>query len=274
MEIAVEPGGLALADGTLWVASARAGTITPVDADGRPGVALRVGDTPARIAAGANALWVTDAANGEVVPVALGRRDEAGEGRAAPPRVLAPLRGGADASDVALAGGAVWVASSADGRVHALGPGGERKALRTGAGPVALAADERSVAVADPRAGTLTVIGAQSRAIRSRFEVGGTPVDVALAGDTAWIADSTGGRIVELQVQSGSSHSIAVGRRPVALATAGADVYVLTAGTRELVRVRDGRVRSRRAIGSAPTALAVDDRFVWVSAGRLLRFER
>jgi hypothetical protein len=103
-------------------------------------------------------------------------------------------------------------------------------------------------------------------------------VDVSLAGDTAWVADSAGGRIVAVDLRTGrAGETVAVGRRPVAVAAAGEDVYVLLAGERELVRVRDGEVRSRRDVGAEPAALAVDGRHVWVAASgsdRVLRFER
>ena len=43
------------------------------------------------------------------------------------------------------------------------------------------------------------------------------------------------------------------------------------------MRVRDGQVRSRRAVGAEPAALAVDAEHVWVASpgsDEVLRFER
>ena len=117
---------------------------------------------------------------------------------------------------------------------------------------------------------------ARAAATGSPVQIGGAPVDVALAGDTAWVADAAGGRIVAVDLAAGTiERTIGVGRRPVAIAAAGEDVYVLTAG--ELVRVRDGRVRSRRSVDAEPAALAVDAEHVWVaspSSDEVLRFER
>ena len=259
--VAGGPSALVAGDGRVWVAAPRAGTVVALDAEtGEPtGTPLRTGDAPARLALGRSGVWVADAAAGTVRAVR-------------PPRVFSPVRLGADATDVALAGGAVWVASSADGRVYVVEPGTTRP-LPAGRSPVALAADERRVVAVDDRGGTLTTFDPSRRAtVGSPVHIGGAPVDVALAGDTAWVADAAGGRIVAVK-DGAVTDSVAVGRRPVALATAGADVYVLTAD--ELVRVRDGRVRSRRSVRAA--ALAVDAEHVWVaspSSDEVLRFER
>jgi YVTN family beta-propeller protein len=185
--------------------------------------------------------------------------------------VLAPIRVGADASDVVLAGGALWVASSADSRVYRIDSAGAT-ALRLGRMPVALASDGRRVMVADAEAGTVTAIDVRTRRPAAPVRVGGAPVDVALAGETTWLADAAGGRIVAVR-GSAVADSVAVGRRPVALEAAGEDVYVLAGD--DLVRVRDGEVRSRRPVGAGATALAVDRRFVWVAVGdNVLRFDR
>jgi DNA-binding beta-propeller fold protein YncE len=208
---------------------------------------------------------VADAAAGAVIPMQL-----------RPPRTFPSLQPGADASDVVLAGGAVWIASSADGRVYVVEPGvATARPLPAGVSPVALAADERRVVAADDRGGTLTTFDARTRAVTgSPVRVGGALVDVALAGETAWVADAAGGRIIA--VRGGAvTDSVAVGRRPVALATAGEDVYVLTAD--DLVRVRDGEVRARRSVGAEAAALAVDADHVWVASpatDEVLRFER
>jgi DNA-binding beta-propeller fold protein YncE len=265
IDVAGGPAGIAVADGRVWVAGSRSGAITMLDAEKATpiGEALRPGGAPTRLAVGEAGVWIADAAAGAVIPMQL-----------RPPRTFASLQPGADASDVALAGGAVWIASSADGRVYVSEPGVETaRPLPTGVKPVALAADERRVLAVG--GDTLTAFDARRRTpAGSPVRVGGALVDVALAGETAWVADATGGRIVA--VEGGAvTGSIAVGRRPVALATAGDDVYVLAEGN--LVRVRDGEVRSRRPVGAEATALAVDSGHVWVSSpntDEVLRFER
>ena len=268
------PAGLAVMDGRVWSTSPRAGTVTPVDADGRVGAPVRVGGAPARIAAGANGLWVTDAATGRVVPVEV-PPPAPPSAAVAGPTAFPPLGAGADASDIALAAGALWVASTSDRRVYALEPDGVTGRIDAGEGPVALAADARRVVAADAPAGAISVIDAPGRKFGGQVRVGGTPVDVALVGDAAWVADAAGARLVRVDLGSlRVTHTLAIGRRPTALASAGDDLYVLLAGDREVVKVSDGVVQWRRALPGAPTALAVDARHVWVGAGQLLRYER
>jgi hypothetical protein len=275
LEIRVTPpAGLAVLDGRVWSTAPRQGTVTPVGADGQVGAAVRVGGAPARIAAGANGLWVTDASTGRIVGVEVPPPAPPGAAIAGP-SASKPLVAGADASDVALAAGAVWVASTADRRVYALEPDGKVSRIDAGEGPVALAADARRVVAADAPAGSLTVIDARRRAYSGQARIGGTPVDVALTGDAAWVADAERGRLVRVDLGSlRVTHTLAIGRRPVALTSAGDDLYVLVAGDRELVKVTGGVVQWRRSLPAAPTAIAVDDRHVWVGAGQLLRYGR
>ena len=103
------------------------------------------------------------------------------------------------------------------------------------------------------------------------MRVGGALVDVALAGDTAWVADAAGGRIVAVDLaRARSSDTIAVGRRPVALATAGDDVYVLTAGATWCACATARSARAGR-VGADAAALAVDAEHVWVASPELRR---
>jgi len=257
------PTALAISGGNVWVATPRTGAVVALDADtgGPAGPPLRTGGAPARLAPARSGLWVADAAAGVVFGVHKRR-------------VLPAVRVGADASDVALAGGAVWTASSADGRVY-VHDGSGTSPLRAGRSPVALAADDARVFAADSETGTLTILDARTRKSVT-IAVGGAAVDVALDGDTAWVADAAGDRIAAVRGGAVRS-SVPVGDRPVALATAGEDVYVVTAGERRLLRVRDGKVRSSRPLDGDPAAVAVDRAHVWValpSENHVLRFDR
>jgi DNA-binding beta-propeller fold protein YncE len=106
-------------------------------------------------------------------------------------------------------------------------------------------------------------------------------VAVAVTGTSAWVADARGGTVARVDLETGERRgaSIAVGRRPVAVAADGDDVYVLCRGDRTLVHVdgASGEVRSRRAAGEDPTAVGLDATYVWVADSgddAVLRFER
>ena len=219
-----------------------------------------------RLALGASGVWVADAAAGAVIPMQLR------------PRARSPRCSRAPTPATSRSRAARVDRGSADGRVYVVEPGRDAaRPLPAGQSPVALAADARRVVAVDDRGGTLTAFDARTRAAAgSPVQLGGAPVDVALAGDTAWVADAAGGRIVAVDLAAGTiARTVAVGRRPVAIAAAGDDVYVSPRAS--LVRVRDGRVRSRRAVGATPAALAVDAEHVWVAfpgADEVLRFER
>ena len=139
-----KPTGLVVASDRVWVAGPSAGSVWILDAaSGRPAAPpLRTGGTPARIALDSRWAWIADTQRGAVI------RAERTGASAGP-----PIASGPDVTDVAVAGGAVWTASSADGTVRVLDSRGRRRVLHVGARPLALAADERRVVAADAGAG-------------------------------------------------------------------------------------------------------------------------
>ena len=255
------PTGLAVADGRVWVAAPRSGTVAVLDAaTGRPtGDALRVLGAPARVAVGAAGVWVADTTQGTVIPL---RRD--------PPLAYPPIRLGADVSDVALSARAVWAISSPESVVRIVERGSRIRSLPVGRTPVDIAADERRVVVASAGDGTLTWFDARTRRrLHAPRRVAVAAVAVALSGDAAWVADARRGTVTRVDARTGrpSSPAIVVCPRPIALAADGDDVYTLCARDRTLVHVdaTGFDVTSRRPAGDEPVALALDDRRVWVA---------
>jgi YVTN family beta-propeller protein len=255
-----DPTAILVAGHNVWVASQGAGVVSVLDREsGHVTQTIRTGGSPARLAPAAGGVWVADTSGASLVPVT-----------ARPPRRYARIAAGADVSDVAFARGAVWWASSAEGvvRVRGRDPGSEQS-LGVGARPIALAGDRRWVAVANAGDGTLARIDAGARRLAGPpVRVGGTPVDVAVDGDTAWVLDASTDSVVSVDLRRGTLvKRIAVGRQPVAVAADGDDVYVVSAGDRELVHLSatSGHVQSRTRIGQAPAALALDPAHVWVT---------
>jgi DNA-binding beta-propeller fold protein YncE len=216
-------------------------------------------------------VWAVDTTRAELVPI-----------QPDPPRAFAAIPLGADASDVAVAAGAVWVLNSPAGALRAIEPGQPVREFEVGAGAVDLGAGGGWIAVAGGGNGTLTRLDAEARRVAGPpVSLGGLPVAVAVSGTTAWVADAGAGTVARVDLKTGERRgaSIAVGRRPVAVAADGNDVYVLCRGERTLVHVdgATGEVRSRRSAGEDPTALALDAAYVWVAdSGQdaVLRFER
>jgi DNA-binding beta-propeller fold protein YncE len=267
------PTGLVVADGRVWIAAPRSGTVTVLDAEtGRPsGEPLRVLGAPARVAVGASGVWLADSAQGTLIPV---RRD--------PELAYPPIRVGADVSDVALAGRAVWAVSSPENVVRTIEPGGRVRTFPVGRSPVDVDADARRVVVVSAGSGTLTWFDARTRRqLHAPRRVAAAPVAVALDGDVAWVTDVRRGTVTRVDARTGrpSSPAVVICSRPVAVAADGDDVFALCARERELVQLdaSELRVTSRRPAGDQPVALAVGGTRVWVADGdrdEVIAYER
>jgi DNA-binding beta-propeller fold protein YncE len=126
--------------------------------------------------------------------------------------------------------------------------------------------------------GALVRFDSATRRAQGRpVQLGGHPVDVAITGGTAWVAD-LGGTVRGVTLADGrAGPAVTVGRAPVAVAADSRDVYVLCRADRTLVRLSpSGDVRSRVPLEHVPTALALDPRHVWIAAGtnELIRVDR
>jgi hypothetical protein len=264
--VPAQPTGLAAAGGAVWVAGPGAGEVWVLDArSGRPaGPPLTPGGTPAKLALDARFAWIADTSRGAVVRMPR-------QGRGSPKT----FRAGADVADVAIADGAVWTASSADGTVRVLGPHG--RTLQAGRRPIALAAAGRRVVVLDA-AGFLVRYDARTQRRQGRpLEIGGAPVDVALTGGTAWVADAESGFVRAIDVDAGSGGPpIDACRGPAAIAADARGVYVICRDRTLVDLSPTGTVRRRTRLAHIPTALALDPRHVWIAAGsnEVIRVDR
>ena len=112
------PVRLMAADGRVWVTTQSPGAVWTLDArTARRALSpVRRGGTPGPLAVAKNGVWVADVAAAKVVPVRL-----------RPWRVFSAIAVGADISDLALAAGALWVSSAAEGAVRVIEPGGRRQ---------------------------------------------------------------------------------------------------------------------------------------------------
>jgi hypothetical protein len=267
---------LVAGDGHLWAAAPQAGAVWVLD--GRSGdpvaPAIRIQGTPARLAADGRQAWAADTANATVV-------------RLRGARVPVPV--GADVADVSIAGGRVWTASADDGMVRVLDAGGHHpRAIKVGGHPAALCSDARSVVVVSSD-GAIAWLDARARKGVAAVRVGGTPIAAAMSGGAAWFVDTRGGTVRRASLRSGAATSggasgggpvaggassivvgpaIAVGRRPVAIAAAGSELFVASRGDRSVavVDARHGVVTRRIALGIEPAAIAVAGDYVWVAA--------
>jgi DNA-binding beta-propeller fold protein YncE/predicted Ser/Thr protein kinase len=108
------PAGLVVADGLVWVANSRSGTVSRVDPATRQllGDPIEVGGHPGGIDAGTSAVWVANAADGTVTKIDFGSGEPDGD----------PIAVGPEPGAVAVGGEAVWVANNGDGTVTRIEP--------------------------------------------------------------------------------------------------------------------------------------------------------
>ena len=149
------PGGLAAADGAVWVATDSSGSVARIDTrTGTVTNTIRVGDAPAVVAAAASGLWVLDPLDATVARVDP-RRDA----------VTATVALGGQPVALAESGGSIWVADRPDGTLLRLAPGhaaatrfslgGHLSALAAAGGGLWAAVD---AAGASHRGGTLRAV--------------------------------------------------------------------------------------------------------------------
>jgi streptogramin lyase/predicted Ser/Thr protein kinase len=108
------PAGVTVANGLVWVANSRSGTVTRVDPSIHSvvGAPIEVGGRPGGIDAGTDAVWVASAAEDAVTRIDL----ESGD------RVGAPIQVGAEPGAVAVGADAIWVADNGEGAVTRIEP--------------------------------------------------------------------------------------------------------------------------------------------------------
>ncbi|MFT3866316.1 MAG: protein kinase [Solirubrobacterales bacterium] len=108
------PAGITVADGLVWVADTRSGSVTRVDPSLQAvsGAPIPVGEHPGGIDAGSNSVWVTTAGEDSVRRLGLPAGEPDG----------GPIGVGPEPGAIAVGTTAVWVANDGDGTVTRIEP--------------------------------------------------------------------------------------------------------------------------------------------------------
>ena len=220
------PTDVAVADGTVWVASGRDDGVVAIDAAelSRPPVAPGDrGRAAAHRGRRADSIWTADAGDGTVtrvnplLPGAAGRR----------------IRIGADAVDVAVGYDGAWVTNGQRGTVTRIDPVSNRvlgPPIRTGNFPTALAIGANFVWVVNSGDGTVARVDPrEGLVIGRRTPVGRDPQDIAVGFDSVWVANRGDGTVTRLSAATAKRQGapIRVGGAPGALAVTSDGVLVL-----------------------------------------------
>jgi YVTN family beta-propeller protein len=174
------PGGLAFADGVLWVIDVRAESVIAVQS-GELGEPIEVGAGPDGIAAAGGVVWV---ANG--LGESLSRIQAALAG--ADPPIGLNFAPSALALDVESA--TLWVVDTAGDAVIRFDTRTRREVTRitVGGRPVSVAYGAGAVWVANSVSGDVTRIDPATNEPAATITLGGEPVGVAVSGTTVWVA--------------------------------------------------------------------------------------
>jgi streptogramin lyase len=274
--IAIGQGPLRVATGerSVWVTSARDGTLTRIDSAGASvsGEPLHLERGVSGVAVGARSVWVASPGTGEVLRIdgAAGRiedrievggrpgaivfggdrvwvADESGRGitainaeggrvvkRGIAPH-LTPLR-------LAVGAGGVWVSSAATGSVRRidLGTAVAGPPVVVGRGPSGVTVGGGSVWVANSRSDSVTRLDPTTRALLGApIAVGGRPGGIDAGTSFVWVANAKDDTVSRIDIESGETvgDPIAVGRHPGAVTVDREAVWVADNGDGAVTRI-------------------------------------
>jgi len=231
-----------------------------LDGGGTVVASVPVGTQPDGITLGAGSAWVTSAADNTVA-----RLDTSSL------TVIQRIPVGQDPAGIAFGFGAIWVANSGDRTVSRIDPTTDDVVdlIPVGTAPTGVAADDRWVWVTNRLDHTLTRIDPSSDTTSS-FSVAATPLGVATAAGSVWVADTDSSAVVRIARESGVvRQTIPVGNGPSAIAASpeGDTVWVVNNGSGTVFRIdtATSTVTAAQEVGADPTGIAVGAGAVWVA---------
>jgi serine/threonine-protein kinase len=264
--IRVGPGPLRLAtgEGSVWVTSGPAGTLSRIDPDTREvtGEPLRLGSGIAGVAVGEGSVWVSDPRHGDVVRI-----------DSATGRVLGRVHVGGRPGAIAFGGHRVWVADEGGAGVTAINAAGGRilkRGIPPHAAPLRLAVGAGGLWVSSATTGAIRRIDLGSAVPGPPIPVGRGPAGITVGHGYVWVANSRAESVarVDPSINARLGEPIEVGGRPGGI-DAGTDVvWVANASEGSVTRIglASGEVVGGSiSVGAGPGAVVVGEEAVWVA---------
>ena len=217
-----QPGGLVVADGSLWSVTEQ-GTVTQVDLArhrivGSTPLAMPAG--PGGMAVGLGATWVTD--SGSPTLYRLGSGVTAAR-RIPLPRLEGKLAG--STGGVAVGAGSVWVARP-PGTVDRLSPDGRLEHRFRIPAAAQVASDGHAVWVISRMSGVLTKLDPRTNTVRARTRLRPIVCCLALGGGSAWATSESRGLLWQLGPDGGVQDVVRVPAPATELAYADGAVWI------------------------------------------------
>jgi YVTN family beta-propeller protein len=258
------PGGVAAADGAVWVANTGDETVTRLDLttgerEGRP---IPVGEDPRAMGAGGGAVWVANFGDGTV------SRIDTATNRAAP-----PIPVGRGPTDIAVGGGIAWVATEREqvARLDAATGRPVGPPVPTGSGG-SLAIGVGRIWVSDPGDGTIRSIDMRSRrVVDAPIPVGAPVADLAVGPRFLWLTLPDEGvvRRIDLRADRQDNRTVRFPGRPDRIVRSGGNLWVTDVEDESLTRIdsESAKVVGRRlAVGEDPDWVAIGPGSAWVTS--------
>ena len=263
--IAIGQGPLRIAVGerSVWVTSARDGTLTRIESvSGHVTRRLRLERGVAGVAVGARSVWVASPRTGEVLRI---------DGDAG--RIEDRIRVGGRPGALVFGGERVWVADGNGRGVTAINARGGRiikRGIVPRTAPLRLAVGAGAVWVSSAATGSVRRIDLGTAAPSPPAIVGRGPSGVTVADGVVWVANSRADSVTRIDpvTRLVLGEPIAVGGRPGGIDAGTEYVWVANAkdDTVSRVEIESGEVRGEAiAVGANPGAVVVDREAVWVA---------
>jgi DNA-binding beta-propeller fold protein YncE len=264
--IEVGRGPLRLAAGkrSVWVTSAREGTLSRIDLETASvsGPPLHLGPGIAGVAVGESSVWVSSPRTGEVLRID-------GDKGAVEDRIDVGGHPGA----IAFGGNRVWVADEDGAGVTAINAEGGRvfkRHIAPHATPLRLAVGAGGVWVSNSTAGTVRRIDLDSALPGAPIKVGHGPSGVTVGGGIVWIANSRSDSVTRVDAVTGAllGEPIGVGGRPGGIDAGTSVVWVANAkdSTVSRIDIESGETAGDAIpVGRHPGAVAIGEEAVWVA---------
>jgi len=259
------PTAAVAADGSLWLASPGAGSVTRI-ADGTHTIvdSIPIGGSPALLAAGGGSIWVASALGDSVARV------DPRNGAVSQTVSL----GSARAAALTFGGGALWIADAAGDSLLAVDPvaGKIVRTLPLDVHPNALGFGDGTMWVADYSGASVAEVDLRTGQTVAEIHVGGGPAAVAVGLGGVWVANSLDSTVSRIDPLDGSvAATIPVGSGPSALLLGDGVVWVANEYAATVSRIDPARnvVVGTSSVGGGPAALVAGSGAAWVAVRAL-----
>ena len=220
---------------------------------------VKLGGTPAAVAAGAGSIWASITDRDMIVRI---------DPKARIVVDTVPLQGGRSPTGIAVGGGGVWVADGGSGQVSWVNPKdtGAVTAIRVGQGPGPIAYGDGAAWVVNAIDATVQRIGPNLKASNA-VAIGGAPSAVTVGGGYVWVTDASSGTVAKLDPKTMQIVSRSpVGNDPVGVAFGDGKLWVANADDGTVTRLDPSTQHgSPIPVGSRPSSVSFANHTAWVS---------